>query len=125
MTEWTIEKKVRATLRLPWTIIRENDPDDGSVVLRAAEIPGVIGVGEDGPSATDDFWQAFALAIEALIAAGDRIPLPRGVRTYPWLQPVAMRVQPARVQVSVTNPRGSQSDEQTAGTPSDLHLATA
>ena len=84
MSEWTVERKVRELLRLPWTISTATDPDDECLVARVAEIPGVVGIGTDPESVDSDFWAAFRATLEALLESGDRVPLPPSVDCYPW-----------------------------------------
>lgn len=76
------DEKVRLLLQLPWTIRRE-DTADGPV-LRVAEFPDTIITGESDEELDQELWSGLRASIEARLYFGDAIPLPPGVKQYPW-----------------------------------------
>jgi predicted RNase H-like HicB family nuclease len=86
---WSREAKLNHLMRLHWTIKREQDSDEGYVILRVAELPSVIATGDpsDKVALENDFWEALQATLESALQFGDPIPVPEGVR-LPWEHPV-------------------------------------
>jgi hypothetical protein len=84
---WTTDMKVRALLALPWSIVREDDPDDGPV-LRVKELPSVIATGATDEALERDFWASLQATLQSYLHFGDPIPLPPGAKGLPWELPL-------------------------------------
>jgi len=79
---WTDEQKAGFLVRLPWTI--EASEEDGEIVLRIPEVPGVLAQG-DKESVEDELWNSLRASLEAVLHFGDEVPRPRNYKApYPW-----------------------------------------
>jgi hypothetical protein len=85
---WTTSAKLTLLMWAPWTIDREESPDDpGDIILRVRELPGTIAIGT--PEELDTaFWDALRASLSARLEFGDPIPRPVRLRgAYPWDRP--------------------------------------
>lgn len=99
---WTNEEKLRAALRMPWTVRREDSPDDG-IILHVEEIPDAFGVGDTDRDAERSYWEALEASLRVRIEHGDAIPLPPRVKYLPWEAPApTVRVHDGGVVVGKT-----------------------
>jgi hypothetical protein len=82
--EWTREQKLKALMKLPWTVITERNERDGYLVARIAELPSVIATGETEKALARDLWASLYSSVSAYLQFDDDIPLPAG-SALPWL----------------------------------------
>ena len=80
---WTTEQKLKALMRLPWSVTVERDEDEGYFVARVSEIPDVLATGGTEKELAADLWDALATSLGVRIDHEDPIPLPTGVE-LPW-----------------------------------------
>jgi predicted RNase H-like HicB family nuclease len=80
---WTREQKLRALMRLPWTVQTERNPEDGYLVARVVELPSVIATGDTEKELARDLWESLEASLAVYLDYGDEIPLPTG-QVLPW-----------------------------------------
>jgi hypothetical protein len=81
---WTLEQKLSALLRLPWTIQVERSAAEGYLVSRVLEIPSAIATADSEDELEDETWASLRASLEVYLENDDPIPLPPGITALPW-----------------------------------------
>jgi hypothetical protein len=81
---WTLEQKLTALLRLPWTIRVERNTDEGYFVSRVLEIPSAIATADSARELDRETWASLRTSLEVYLENNDAIPLPPGTKQLPW-----------------------------------------
>jgi predicted RNase H-like HicB family nuclease len=95
---WTNERKLEALLRLPWTLRMTHNTEDGTWVLRVAELPAALATGATPEALEPAFWESLRETLAVFLEHGDTIPLPPLVSRYPWQPGENVRVVQGQVQ---------------------------
>lgn len=80
---WTIEQKLAALLRLPWTLRVQRDAAEGYFIAECTEMPEVTATATDERLLDRELWAAMETALRARIDDDD-VVLPRGTKVRPW-----------------------------------------
>ena len=105
---WTIDNKVEALIRLPWSVRIERDDPDGAYVAVCSELPSVVASGASERELDADFFESLRETLRCYLEAGDEPPLPNCAK-LPWLdrpRGVFVIVQGARAEESVVATSG-------------------
>jgi predicted RNase H-like HicB family nuclease len=86
--------KIKALLRLPWSLQIAKNADDGGLVARVAELPSVLATGDTEEELAEDLWAALRATFAGYLHFGDTIPLPAGITAMPWEQAPRKTIQP-------------------------------
>lgn len=99
MTTWSVELKVRFLSRLRWTIVPDKD-EDGILVVRVAELPGLIAAGMNEKELSRAFHEALDAYLESVVSGGGEPLRPGHSPAMPWDEgaevwaPTFVRVEP-------------------------------
>jgi hypothetical protein len=80
---WTIEQKLQALMRLPWSICVERDSVDGLLVAQVEEVPDAIATGATDAELARDLWHSLYDSLSVRLEHNDPLELPAG-ETLPW-----------------------------------------
>jgi predicted RNase H-like HicB family nuclease len=95
---WTIERKLEALLRLPWSLAMTQNAEDGHWVMRVKELPAALATGATPEELERAFWESLRETLAVFLEHGDPIPLPSPVSRYPWQLRENVRVVQGQVQ---------------------------
>jgi predicted RNase H-like HicB family nuclease len=81
--DWTDEQRLRALMRMPWTVRTERNESDGYFVARVVELPSVIATGATEKDLARDLWESLEASLSCYLEFNDPIPLPKN-EVLPW-----------------------------------------
>ncbi len=81
MSTWTLDQQREHLLALPWTV--QVTSEDGDLVARVSELPGLVAVGSDERELQQELFSALEAMLDALLVHGDPISLPAHAE-LPW-----------------------------------------
>ena len=81
MTEWTLDQQRQYLLGLAWTV--QVTSEDGDLVARVAELPGLVAVGAKEKELQRELFAALEAMLDAMLVEGDPISVP-GNAALPW-----------------------------------------
>jgi len=67
-------------LRVPWTLLKSFNHDEGYHVVRVKELPEVLATGRDDAELGAEFWNALRSALTSYLLDGEPIPMPAGYK---------------------------------------------
>ncbi|HEX6048122.1 MAG TPA: hypothetical protein VFZ21_02600 [Gemmatimonadaceae bacterium] len=90
---WTLEQKLDALMRLPWSLSFTRSEHGNYLVARVAEVADAMATGENDRAAAIALYESLRASLLVRLEHGDELPLPANT-VLPWLNRPEPQAEP-------------------------------